>query len=804
METFPNPFCNLDLWCDWSGDPLDTVSVCMTVEVWCDPGSQITVMDTRHPLVEHFLEFTISPTENSEENDSARASCDSSGRHSEQYEDSKATPTPSARRGEEIPMTMKNKLPFTPETSPDHATLQFGSTETTYHVPDLSQVFRMDSTPDGSPGPDLDDIYATVLQGEPSPGHQTADGQSPSNPRKRTARAASLPDSVTDSERPYGGETLKNLQRAETRNRQSSASTSSSHSKLSHKSLIPRPMSLKTPHVQLDSSQVTNLATSVPALFATESDLSASDAVPDEKISQDGCAKIEQTCDSTQNSKDVSGSHASAIASAEFVSENDLGGARSSLNDMETLSTVASAGSSCDQTALSNPTYASIGKTPALNGEVPVRSDRVETSPPRMLASDQPILNLTEQILHINCSSNVRPSWYKVQAMFSLRLQTKQTRGWYSLVVPGLPDLSATDHGYVYLRIPDGQGLEFRSLHFQKYEIVQGCLIAQFRLIQSQLVIPLRPCDAQFYGFLRDFRVNHSISSRLLSGSGHFGAPIFEYTAICSLDLIHRDFWAEQCGFQIYIHGGPDGEFSCHLDTPLADFQVIQLDSKPQAQVGITQLQVICTLANLSFFVITWQTCLPEAEGASWTPRITATRDGYHVEEGLQARYFAAEYDEHEVVRAEPRSRLVTFKGTYYRSKPRSMLGWLVLFFVALAALTFFQAPVNIDLYNEFHRLKPVVEDWGTRLLNMGLPESRDPASAQTRQQTDTTDMSREVSEIVAKLGDEPLKAVHGPMHSEQDTTHPSPQAMSSQPQLDMRDRFDYLFGWRGPVNDGI
>lgn len=33
MDSSESPFSNLDIWCDWSGDPNDTVHVCMSVEV---------------------------------------------------------------------------------------------------------------------------------------------------------------------------------------------------------------------------------------------------------------------------------------------------------------------------------------------------------------------------------------------------------------------------------------------------------------------------------------------------------------------------------------------------------------------------------------------------------------------------------------------------------------------------------------------------------------------------------------------------------------------------------------------------
>ncbi|EPS31736.1 hypothetical protein PDE_06693 [Penicillium oxalicum 114-2] len=788
MDAFESPFCNLDLWCDWSGDPLDPVGVCMTVEVWCTPDSQINVLDTSHPLVEEISDFTLTPIEKSEDRTASLFS-QHSRTQSAEHGESQAHPVSSEKWMRESVTPTNATSPVTPEKQSAHATLHPNIMRNTDHPSDSGSVLRVASTPDGSPGPVLDAFYASFFQGGSSPGYHDADGQSPTNPRKRSAKAASLPDSVTDSERAYGGEKVKALQQASVRGRQSPVSSGSPDSKQSRKSLLPRPVALVGKQARLRSTSTTAPTMSVPTMIA-EPEPSVQNFMSEKGSLPDDGLKAEPGRDSAQRFSHVSTTDASPCLKPRTTPNLDK--LSQCLNDIESLSTVASVGSSCDMAAMLDPVDASFG-------EIPTRGDCVENPSP-IFAIDQPRLRLTRQVLHIDCSPETKPSWYRVSVSFFLRLETGKVRGWCALVVSGLPGLSATDHGYVYLRIPDGQGLEIRSLHLKRYEIIQGCLIAQFQLLQSQLIIPLRPCDAQFYGFLRDFKVNQTIRNRILGKCSCSGGYQIEYTAICSLDLIQRDFWAEQCGFHVYIHGGPAGEYSCHLDTPLANFQVIQLDGDHDLEVGTTQLRIICALANLNMFVITWRICLPRAEPVSWTPYISTSRDACRVEEDLQARYLYAEDDDFEVVRGESKSRLVALNRFNRGSGLNSIVSWMIVLSVGVICLVILWTSANRDFDDGLGRFNLAAEKWGEHFWNSRLAESKVPAIQRGKQDHEEIGYVCDIPETVMSVGERSPEASHVPESAEDLKLHSQSQATEHQASFDIRDQVDYFLGWRGPV----
>jgi hypothetical protein len=335
-------------------------------------------------------------------------------------------------------------------------------------------------------------------------------------------------------------------------------------------------------------------------------------------------------------------------------------------------------------------------------------------------------------------------------------------------------------------------------MRFKRHYIIDNCLIAQFPVIQPNLVIPLRPCDARFYGFLRDFKVNQIIHTRVTGDKRGSATCAIEYTAVCSLELIQRDIWAEKCGFYIYIHGGPEGEFACHLEKPKTKFQTVRLDSNPVSEPGITQLQIICAPLNLAMFAITWEMRVPRGEVGSWMPRITALPDGYHIEEELQDRYLDAEDDEQEIVRGEPNSRLAAPKrlrnGKGFMSLVIRVFCWLVALFLLFQPVAY-----SVGLYDGVLSGKPGLEirdllcEKFILCGKKGLLESFggnhmgvDPLVPDTP----------ELAEVVVPM--ETTEPVSGPVLEDLDvqTQHPVYPIPTS-----LRDRVDYFLGWKGPLH---
>lgn len=694
----------------------------------------------------------------------------------------------------QAPVTPKKQAdPATSDPNTPHATLHPGhpNLQVDTHTPsDSGSVLRAGHTPDRSPGDSLDAFYASFYRDSSSSEFLSEVGQSPTNPRKRTAKAASLPDSVTDSERSYGGAKLKSKGRILAKGRQSPVSTPSTSSSSNHsrtRSLIPRPVSV-TNHVRPDPTKIPLPTDSVPVLDV-EFRRFENGVSPVEKKIRVNHHQSESECVAETFSGDTLTPLASPTTRTSLsVSNGDTGKSLQEGQDVEKLSTVASAGSPCDMTLMSDSVDASFGGIP-IRGMCVVQPP----TPPRSL--DRPRLDLVDQVFTIQCSSGLPSAWYKASVAFVLRLQPGRPRGWYELVVPGLPRLGANDHGYVYLRIPDGQGLEYRTMHFKRYEVVEGCLIAQFPLVQSKLVIPIRPCDARFYGFLRDFKVNQAIRTQVTKDKHDSSSCIVEYTAICSLDLIQRDFWAEQCGFYIYIHGGPDGEFACHLETPKTSFQTIQLDSSSASESGITQLQVICTPANLEMFAVTWEIRMPRGEAWNWMPRITALAEGYHVEEELQSRYLDGEEDEKEIVRGEVKSRLVAPK---ILNRKRSLIlsltrtvCWSVFLFLLLQPVVY-----SLGLYD-----RAVREDAGQEIRDILCAKFQLCVGKTSLEQvhlhhTGEAPIVPEIPEVMDPM--ETAEEITSPVLEEIDIQTRQQEIVYPAP-MSLRDRVDYFLGWKGP-----
>ena len=746
MDPSNSPFSNLDLWCDWSGEPHDPVEVVVSVEVrtpeaapalisnttyptvtfqvWCIPSNHLPVLNTRTSSALEIVKYAISLKEVKSE---------------------KAESVSGGLRTREPPIEIREvREPSTPADQVDNedSDLPDEYTPSVYSDPDSTIVRSASQVRDsGSPDP----FYTRLL---------AADDETPlasPNPRKRTAKAASLPDSVTDSERSYGGSKHKALTADSNR-------TGSSTPKHSRKpSLIPQPVS-SLGHFGREVTNITLPASMdyKSALVEGYRPLEASFPLAVGK-EDDPLARI--IAERNRTNAPSPETPRVSLGRAESTGENRL------LQDCESVSTVVSQGSPPDMSLLSSSidSPSSLDNTDSPGG-VHLQQRHIPQCPsfpePSHTSDTAPCLVLTDGIFHVRTPLDMQPAAYEVSITISLPLQKGRPRGWWELIVPGLPRLARNEHGYVYFRTPPGQGMEFRTTHFKRYSLVESCLMAQF-LIPSKLVIPLRPCESRFYGFLKDFKVTQAIRAEVVADKDKDSLfHVIKYRAVCSIDLIQRDFWAESCGFHIWIHGGPEGEYLCHLPKERRRFQTIRLNASAPELIGVSELQIICNPTHLGMFVLAWEAKVPCWRSALWMPRIRASLDKADTEEGLQAQFEDAESAKTpDMVRADPKdsNELLSMrhKGTSFWKRFRQVCFGLLLLFI-LARLAY--------RVHEIRCVCPVAE--------------AEPVSGLQAEHINGIPVQEPVPEPVELLVHQVIIPASMPL----------------------RDRIDYLLGWRGPI----
>lgn len=424
-------------------------------------------------------------------------------------------------------------------------------------------------------------------------------------PHKRSVHSASLPSSVSDSERTYGG----HKHRSKPVDSRASSSSLSGISK--RQSLIPRPVS--TPGHVRSKSIITPL--SPKSGLVVESDF--------ERVEEDGALTVGNT------DKGQSSSQASPVTPKSNLSQSADDGAEAlSQERLSKLSTSVSRGSPCDISALSSETG-----SPSSPIEVTIvqRSETILLPGPANL----PQLDFANGLFSIHCPFDLKPAAYEVSITLLVRLQKGCPRGWWELVLKGLPQLTSMDNGYVYFhfRPPSDQGIEVRTTHFKRHTLVENCLMAQFLI--PKVVIPFRLCG-QFYGVLKDFKVTQAIYSTVYPDDDP-DFRNFRYYAVCSIGLLQRDIWAKECGFSIYVHGGPEGQFSCRIDSS-QKLPIIGLGTGLPVRPSVSEVQINASPSKLGLFVVTWRVKLPRGITDRWLPHIKATSD-HSSEDALQERF---------------------------------------------------------------------------------------------------------------------------------------------------------------------
>ncbi|KAJ5949264.1 hypothetical protein N7454_000848 [Penicillium verhagenii] len=639
MELSESPFNDLDVYADWSGDPSDRVEVKIQVDIHCRPLLDKPILNTRVPK-----EFVKSSSLRITTSKDTLAVLDNPDL-SERLQSTPGSPTMNTNSAR----------------GPIHPTSRAS----------LSSTVIIDSPIDDFQGATImnSPIYADLPDFHPL-GHIRRS-------LKRNARTASLPDSVSDSDRPIGGFKHKSSFSV-----QLPAASPTESIQLNRPSQIPRPVSfISHSHHATSPGRISfSLTPSSNSKFTPEY-LPQENIPPVKKSSENGKSNGSPLASSSNNLANYSND---AIDDSE-----NKDGDKSEI--LENFSMEGTCGTPCDL-HYNQHSYGPVDEYP--NG--PVEPHDTSQSPDSPLSpysskygSSTPQIIQENGVFRIFCPRDTKPSVYRATIEFLLPLEKGTPRGWFNLVIPGLPRLQNNNAGYLYFWFPPGQGVEFRTTHLKRHNLVESCLMGQFPIFEK-VVIPVRPCDARFYGFIKDFAVTQTIRADILDNKDEDpGFFVVKYHAACAIDLIQRDFWAEKCGLTIYVYGGPDADFSAHLYGTLDEVRVMHLDSSPDARIGVSEIQIICSPSNLSMFVITWKARLPR-KLPMWLPRIRSSLDTEGIIDELKDRYTVAEEkDNVEIVKIPPfhATRLIrtpepktNIKLTRGRTVSISMISCLVAF----------------------------------------------------------------------------------------------------------------------------
>lgn len=678
------------------------------MQVWCTPDTQIPVLNTQSSSIVQVVEYGLHPrpgkTDTEVKDDTA--------------EDKETTParqrmtSPDSGYADSVPSTNTASDGFSSGSVMIRSDLREESFSTA-------------------------DLWEDVMSA--SPGAVI--------PRKRSSKAASLPESVTDSERTYGGY-LQPTPETEKDTQEETQKPSSRH--LKRPTLIPRPATT-TPSspTHVESAKIPLQPNSAPAL---EGDYKPFEglALPTHKE-----GALREQHDSASSSPTTPKSS---------ISRTGLDPGR-----LSKFSTVVFPGSPCDISTVSSGSGSGSSSETIDENSPPDGVAVVRQLSPMLLPgpASSPHLDDVNGVFYIRCPPDTEPAAYETFFTFLVRLRMGRPRGWWELVVPGLPRLSTNDHGYVYLRTPRGQGIEIRTMHFKRHTLVESCLMAQF-LIPSKVVIPFRLCDASFYGFLRDFKVTQAIRADVES-EGQSDFCLVKYHAVCSIDLIQRDFWAKKCGLFLYIYGGPEGGFRCQLEETQQKLHTIHLDARPDTAIGVSEVQIICPPLDLAMFAVAWEVELPRG-AISWMPRVKASLDAADREEALQSEFEDAEASkscEPVPTKAVERQQRRTLRG-----KPKTAW-WKVLLGVCWYVITV------VFLLRMLYRLAELSH----------CCEAAEACSVTAGE-----------SEMSAGV-DQPGESESAPIVSVAPSVQTTLQSASPLP---LRDRVDYWLGWKGPMEDRV
>ncbi|KAJ5169409.1 uncharacterized protein N7500_002192 [Penicillium coprophilum] len=569
MNPNDSPLSNLDLWCDWSGSPEDPVSITIAMELQArdHPNLNLPVLNVQSPTVVKSPSWVI------------RLKPELT-----QYDDTppgKETWQPGQEYGVESERYPANNPSISKSGSVVvHDGPRDDNPVSRHTAGILTQV-------DGS------DISISSDPRKMQSQVNRFGGLNSPNPRKRTAKAASLPDSIP----------LTMI----TKDTSTSIVTST-----------PSPIRSLSP--SLDKTSVTN--ENIPPQYSAPA-LVSSSQVTSERPSLDSkgvTVGLQDVPDEIPLCHNAEIPRKIDLSSTEPLTEANL-----RVQSYDTLSTRVCNGSLSDTENSDEESedlllcLESIRSSSLFSGR-----DKLPFPRTFVEIAKRPKLVLENDILCIQTSPGVYPATYQIAISLKVRLQKGKSKDWWELVVSGLPRLAQFESCYLYFRTPPGQGMEFMTSSFKRHTLVESCLMAQFDGGKS-LVISFRKCNAQFYGPLKDHKVNAVIQAEVEEADP--SSYLVKYNAVCAIDLINHNFWAEKCKFSLIVHGGPEGEFEANFEAqkPVINGIRLQPASEPTSDVygiGLSRINIISTPQALDMFTVSWEVKLPREKALTWLPWI--------------------------------------------------------------------------------------------------------------------------------------------------------------------------------------
>ncbi|KAJ5700112.1 hypothetical protein N7536_003125 [Penicillium majusculum] len=603
MDPNDSPLSNLDVWCDWSGVPEEPVSITIAMELQTcgHPNLNLPILSIQSPNTVKIPSWVI--------------------RLKPDY----------AHYGADTPPEKedcRHGLEHSDETEKYPA--KNGS------VPDSGSVVVHDD-PQGVSRQtvDISGMYTKVdgsgssTSSDPRKSQVDSLGsQHSSNPRKRSAKAASLPDSIAPDDEYQ----------------------CTRHKLMMTKSDLP----LELEPVSEDNSpiieKISSFISSLEYINVTpENILLPQDSVPvspnitsEHPLLNGKGATIHNVPESDETSLskiDLSGTEPLTEANLLHWNYDTLStrGCNGSLSDTED-SDKEKEDLLLSLESIASPSFFSCS---GFNG-LPLSPTSAEIDKEH----NKPKLILDNCILYVQTPSNVYSATYQIAIALKVRLQRGKSREWWELVVNGLPRLAQFESGYLYFRTPPGQGMEFMTSSFKRHTLVESCLMAQFHGGKC-LVVPFRKCNAENYGQLKDHKVNTVIRAEVVDASDP-SSYLIKYNAVCSIDLINHNFWTEKCKFDLFVHGGPDGEFNAVFAAKKPLINSVRLQTALDG-MGISHINVISVPQALEMFTVSWEITLPRGKAVTWLPWIKTTLSCRDVETTLQEDY-AIFSPNHEVI----------------------------------------------------------------------------------------------------------------------------------------------------------
>ncbi|KAJ5449133.1 hypothetical protein N7445_003954 [Penicillium cf. griseofulvum] len=604
MEPNDSPLSNLDLWCDWSGAPEDPVSITITMELRArHPNLNLPILNVQSQYTVKTPSWVI------------RVKRDLANYYDTSSE--KEAWRPGHNYSDETERYPANNGSISDSGS---VLVHDGSRDDDPISRHTVDILEMCTQVDRSDNPTSSYLHKSQSQ-------VNSLGSPNSNPRKRSAKAASLPDSIPPDDDYQGTRHKLMMTKIDPFGPEPALQHTTTTTDIVSSSPIRR--------LYVSQDQTSGVYENIPPQDIHLPQESAPTLLPDSLVASEHLSlNGKGTTIDVGNVPDETPlwHNANTPSKIDLNCTEPLTEANLLHRNYDTLSTRVCIGSLSDTEDSDKENEDLLISLDSLGS--PSFSGRDELPLPRTPAelANEPKLVLDNDIIYLQAPPSFYPATYQIAISLKVRLQKGKSRDWWELVVSGLPRLTQFESCYLYFRTPPGQGMEFMTSSFKRHTLVESCLMAQFDGGKS-LVIPFRKCNAEFYGPLKDHKVNAVIRAEMEEAGP--SSYLIKYNAVCSIDLINHNFWAEKCTFHLIVHGGLEGEFEANFEAQKPLINAICLPPVPDVdRIGLSRIDVISIPQALDMFTVSWEVKLPRGKALTWLPWIK-TRISYNDAESI-------------------------------------------------------------------------------------------------------------------------------------------------------------------------